>query len=592
MGNLTIGKKLYLSLGAMVALALAVGGFATYQFEKVSSGLLEVAGYYSQIKSESQEVVADLLTARRQEKDFLARKDPKYIKRMDATMASLRKRTKVIAVLGEKIGLDDLGADLKTINQGITNYHNSFKKVVELIRARGDKTSGIQGRTRSASHNLEELLKKAGLDSLTVQYLTMRRHEKDYNLRGEKKYLNKMIKVVDKLSAMLPDKVTDESLRAGLAGVLKNYLTAFKQLVENVTQVTAQYPVMRKAAHDIEKPVMKLKKRMEGLIAAKSQAARQDKNTASFIILLALAVTVVVGVVLSFFATRSITKPIGMIVDNLRLGADQVTGASEQVASSGQSLAQGSSEQAASLEETSASLEEMSSMTKKNAESASQANGIMQQAGVVVDQANSSMEDLRKAIDQIRSASDETARIIKTIDEIAFQTNLLALNAAVEAARAGEAGAGFAVVADEVRNLAMRAAEAAKSTADLLEKNIEDIKVGSDLVATTDEAFKEVDENAKKAAELVGEISSASSEQAQGIDQISTAAQEMDKVVQTVAANAEESAAAGEELAGQAESMRKVVKDLDAMVRGGRSGDSDQYLSNGSPLLLPKESTG
>ena len=73
-------------------------------------------------------------------------------------------------------------------------------------------------------------------------------------------------------------------------------------------------------------------------------------------------------------------------------------------------------------------------------------------------------------MEDISKASDETSKIIKTIDEIASQANLLALNAAVEAARAGEAGAGFAVVVDEARNPTMRAADAAKNTAELLGK--------------------------------------------------------------------------------------------------------------------------
>jgi hypothetical protein len=92
--------------------------------------------------------------------------------------------------------------------------------------------------------------------------------------------------------------------------------------------------------------------------------------------------------------------------------------------------------------------------------------------GMGIEQANQSMTDLTRSMDEISKASEETSKIIKTIDEIAFQTNLLALNAAVEAARAGEAGAGFAVVADEVRNLALRAAEAAKNTAELIEGTV------------------------------------------------------------------------------------------------------------------------
>ena len=166
----------------------------------------------------------------------------------------------------------------------------------------------------------------------------------------------------------------------------------------------------------------------------------------------------------------------------------------------------------------------------------------MQEANRVVLEAGRYMKELKASMDKINSASDEMAKIIKTIDEIAFQTNLLALNAAVEAARAGEAGAGFAVVADEVRSLAIRAAEAAGSTTELIEGNISNINEGTTLVGTTDEAFSKVAESADKVAKLVAEIAAASGEQAQGIDQINRAAGEMDKVTQQVAANAEESA--------------------------------------------------
>ncbi|MCK5099545.1 MAG: Cache 3/Cache 2 fusion domain-containing protein [Desulfobacteraceae bacterium] len=279
-----------------------------------------------------------------------------------------------------------------------------------------------------------------------------------------------------------------------------------------------------------------------------------------------LAVTIL-GVL--WFA-RGITLPINRIIEGLGEGSNQVAAAASQVSASSQSLAEGASEQAASIEETSSSMEEMSSMTKKNAENAGHANGLMKEANQVVIDANESMGLLTGSMEDISKASEETSKIIKTIDEIAFQTNLLALNAAVEAARAGEAGAGFAVVADEVRNLAMRAADAAKNTASLIEGTVKKVNEGSELVARTNEAFGKVAASAGKVGELIAEISEASNEQSSGIDQVNIAVSEMDKVVQQNAATAEESASASEEMNAQAEQLKAYVGDLVMVISGSR----------------------
>ncbi len=290
------------------------------------------------------------------------------------------------------------------------------------------------------------------------------------------------------------------------------------------------------------------------------------------------------GIYLSF----SIARVLKRITSGISDGSGQVASAAAEVSSASQSLAEGASQQAASIEETSSSLEEMSSMTKQNADNARQADSLMKQTNLVVNKASDSMNQLTASMQEITTASEETSKIIKTIDEIAFQTNLLALNAAVEAARAGEAGAGFAVVADEVRNLALRAADAAKNTALLIEGTVKKVSDGSILVKTTNDAFTEVALNAEKVGELVGEIAAASSEQAQGIEQVNIAVTEMDKVTQQNAANAEESASASEELNAQAEELKGFVSELMEMVEGSSKASARDYYDAEKHLLSVK----
>ena len=314
-----------------------------------------------------------------------------------------------------------------------------------------------------------------------------------------------------------------------------------------------------------------------GAIAALFSKDIVKANTWQMIRLLGIIylACILIIIPLTFLFSNSIARPIGKIISGLTEGSDQVASAAGQVSASSQSLAEGSSEQAASIEETSASLEEMSSMTKQNADNSAQANTLMTEANQVVGEANQSMGEVIQSMDEITKASEETQKIIKTIDEIAFQTNLLALNAAVEAARAGDAGAGFAVVADEVRSLALRAAEAAQNTADLIEETVKRVTQGTGLVEKTNEAFGKVAESASKVGQLVGEISAASQEQAQGIDQVNTAVTDMDKVTQQNAANAEESASAAEQMSAQAVQLRNLITQLVNLV-GGSKGQTDE----------------
>lgn len=281
--------------------------------------------------------------------------------------------------------------------------------------------------------------------------------------------------------------------------------------------------------------------------------------------IVAVALALGLGILLSQWINRSLTK----VIFGLAEGGMQVDSAAMQVSTASQQLAKQASEQASSLEEISSTLEEMSSMTKQTADNASLADGMVLETGRAVNRGREATDRMGKAIGAIKTSSDETAKIVRSIDEIAFQTNLLALNAAVEAARAGEAGKGFAVVAEEVRNLAQRAATAAKDTAVRIEDSQRNSNSGVVVVGEVSQILVGIVESVQKVGQLISAVALASKEQAQGIGQLNSAVAQLEQVTQGNATSAEQSASASEQLSAQAKSLNTLVEQLKILVNRG-----------------------
>ncbi len=276
---------------------------------------------------------------------------------------------------------------------------------------------------------------------------------------------------------------------------------------------------------------------------------------------------------------RYIIRPLERVSGELGHNAGQLSEASHQAANASQSLAHGASEQAAAMEETSGSLEELGTRARQNARNMAEVDRLIDQEAVPNFNAiKSRMNDMEQLIQSARESSDEMTKIIRTIDDIAFQTNLLALNAAVEAARAGSHGAGFAVVADEVRNLALRAGQASRSTADLIRKAGEDNANVREMNERVMESLNRNIEITGKVSDLSSEVAVASSEQVTGIEHLIRAMENVSSVTQRNASISEESASAADEMSGHAEQMKEIARELRTLV--GRTAGNNAPRSN------------
>ncbi|MEP7296167.1 MAG: methyl-accepting chemotaxis protein [Burkholderiales bacterium] len=331
--------------------------------------------------------------------------------------------------------------------------------------------------------------------------------------------------------------------------------------------------------------------------AAAAQAAYQG---AKWLIGLITLGSLIVGGVIAWWLSRSITRPIGealavaqrvaagdlstrveaastdeagqllralgqmndslaKVVGNVRQSSDAIATGSAQIASGNQDLSQRTEQQASALEETAASMEQLGSTVRQNADNAKQANQLALGASGVAVKGGEVVSQVVETMKGINDSSKKIADIIGVIDGIAFQTNILALNAAVEAARAGEQGRGFAVVATEVRNLAQRSAEAAKEIKGLISASVERVEQGTTLVDQAGATMAEIVTAIRRVTDIVGEISSASAEQSAGVAQVGQAVTQMDQATQQNAALVEESAAAAENLKQQAQMMVQAV---------------------------------
>lgn len=598
---MNINQKIWASFGLLLTL-VGAGSTISYlksrQAEEASNRLVNVHLAEFNAAATSREAVS---MARVGEQQFLGTRSPEAVAAVKAAMATVKQTLTGLQSVSPDPARD---AAADSAIKAVGLYLTSFEHLNQLWIRRGiSPEQGLEGELRKAVHEVETKVKEHGLAELTILMLMVRRHEKDYLLRGDPKYFEDIKTRIREFGNQMNKSAVAGPLQKELDALWTRYAVAMQSLIAGDQEI-------RRQREEFEKTAVAL----EAQIDATANAVERDIKTAQAATLATLAsgrrTSVIVGIssglfglgmaVWVAFSLRTLNRGIRHATSLIESGANEIGHASGQLPGSGQSLATGASEQAASLEETSASLEEISGMTKRNAESALQAKDLASLTRAAADTGATDMEEMKRAMGAIKESSDDISKIIRTIDEIAFQTNILALNAAVEAARAGEAGMGFAVVAEEVRNLAQRSAQSARETAGKIEDSIKKSDHGVHICGKVAQSLAEIVGKARQVDTLVAEIAQASKEQTQGIEQVNSAVAQMDKVTQSNAASAEESAAAAEELFAQTHILQESIAELHLLVDGAahktgkqapQSTSAPDEPANGKPSSVEHPAT-
>ena len=603
------------AVGAIGSIGLiTVAGLYMYG-ESAASRSQSVADEAILARALTRSVVTQFLEARRAEKDFLLRSDENYIKRHGSVTQNLG--SYIDQLTGKLAGLNMGGAaaKLSSVKTGFNAYKTNFAALADAkVKLGLNENLGLEGKLRTSVRAIESSLANYKEVQLTADMLMLRRHEKDFMLRHDPRYVDSHKKSIADFEMHLSQSGIAAAERRDTGQKLADYQRDFLAYAEGFKTVLNTQKEMSDQFAKVEPLIAELEKEIVGVADQSVAEASAVRERTGWQMRLTLLIVLIGGTAASLFVARGITRPIkalsaelqklsvgnfnislpwlrrtdeigeisrsveqvvqkvGSSIANVKVASNEVSNASAEISTSTTDLSQRTEEQAASLEQTSASMEQITSTVRKTADNATRASQFAEETCRVADRGGNVVADAVEAMGRIEESSRRITDIITVIDEVARQTNLLALNAAVEAARAGEAGRGFAVVASEVRNLAQRSSQAAKDIKELITNSAAQVQAGVGLVANSGTVLKEIVESIQKVSQVIAEIANASHEQSSGVDEINKALVIMDEVTQRNSALVEENAATAKTLEHQAKSMDEQVAFFQIDMAAGAEG--------------------
>ncbi|MEQ9996246.1 methyl-accepting chemotaxis protein [Pectobacterium versatile] len=436
------------------------------------------------------------------------------------------------------------------------------------------------------------------LSDLNQKLISVRYHVRGLLLSTNKESEEKLTDAINAAQTSLT--FLYQSLSAEQRETLTPVLTIMNTYEEQVLAYMPAYQEEMAQAGQMRVVADQLNTVITSLLSDQLAASQADIRSATLQMIIAALITLLLGLLISWFISRQITTPLGNtlsmaekiatgdltmsinttrkdelgqlmsamskmndnlhnMIDDIRVGVSQISNASSEIVAGNTDLSSRTEQQAAAVEETAASMEQLTATVKQNADNAHHANKLAISASQTAKQGGEQVNNVVQTMTAIESSSKRIAEITSVINSIAFQTNILALNAAVEAARAGEQGRGFAVVASEVRSLAQRSSQAAKEIEGLISESVTQVSRGATLVGNAGKTMNDIVTSITQVHDIMGEIATASDEQSRGISQVSQAIVEMDSTTQQNAALVEQSSAAADSLEEQARLLKQAV---------------------------------
>ncbi|MDY4316117.1 methyl-accepting chemotaxis protein [Pectobacterium actinidiae] len=495
-------------------------------------------------------------------------------------------------------------ADIPTL---ITSYQEKQKGYINAVNTKDAvRKSWNISTTEKPLEQLNDQLKTDN-NSTTLQLLLSDLNQKliavRYHVRGLLLSTNKESeeKLTDAINAAQTSLTfLYQSLSAEQRETLAPVLTIMNNYEEQVLAYMPAYHEEMAQAGQMQVVAGQLNDVVKSLLSDQLAASQADIHSATLQMSIAALITLLLGLLISWFISRQITTPLGNtlnmaekiatgdltmsinttrkdelgqlmsamskmndnlhnMIDDIRVGVSQISNASSEIVAGNTDLSSRTEQQAAAVEQTAASMEQLTATVKQNADNAHHANKLAISASQTAKQGGEQVNNVVQTMTAIENSSKRIAEITSVINSIAFQTNILALNAAVEAARAGEQGRGFAVVASEVRSLAQRSSQAAKEIEGLISESVTQVSHGATLVGNAGKTMNDIVTSITQVHDIMGEIATASDEQSRGISQVSQAIVEMDSTTQQNAALVEESSAAADSLEEQARLLKQAV---------------------------------